>query len=96
MILFGINEVEFSEFNFTASSQEFLFTSFKQNESNCRYLLGKKLTLPAYECCVKASHLFNLLDARGLISVSERQAYILKVRDLSRLCCKSWIERNNA
>ena len=94
--LFFQNEVEFSEFNFTASSQEFLFTSFKQNESNCRYLLGKKLTLPAYECCVKASHLFNLLDARGLISVSERQAYILKVRDLSRLCCKSWIERNNA
>ena len=94
--LFFQNEVEFSEFNFIASSQEFLFTSFKQNESNCRYLLGKKLTLPAYECCVKASHLFNLLDARGLISVSERQAYILKVRDLSRLCCKSWIERNNA
>ena len=93
--LFFQNEVQFSEFNFVASSQRFLFNSFKENESNCKDLLLKKLTLPAYECCIKASHTFNLLDAKGLISVSERQSYILKVRELSRLCCKSWIEEQD-
>jgi len=92
--LFLKNEEQFSEFNFNASSQKSLLEEFNENERNCINLIKKKLTLPAYECCIKASHNFNLLDAKGVISVSERQAYILKVRNLSRLCCKSWIDED--
>jgi glycyl-tRNA synthetase alpha chain len=55
-------------------------------------LKGEKheLALPAYDQCIKASHMFNLLDARGVISVTERQAYILRVRDLAKGCCEAW------
>ena len=58
------------------------------------YLLEDKinpLPLPAYDKCIKASHIFNLLDARGVISVSERQSYILRVRNMSRSCCLAWM-----
>ena len=71
-----------------------LFSHFKHYEDNCMNLVEKKLTLPAYEYCIKASHSFNLLDARGLISVSERQAYILRVRTLAKSCCESWLNQN--
>ena len=90
--LFLKNEVQFSKYNFYASSAPLLFNQFNEYEENCRNLLDKKLTLPAYEYCIKASHTFNLLDSRGLISVSERQSYILKVRNLSKLCCENWLE----
>ena len=51
-----------------------------------------KLALPAYDQCIKASHLFNLLDARGVISVTERQSYILRVRELAKACCSAWLQ----
>ncbi len=54
-------------------------------------LLERKLPLPAYDQCIKASHLFNLLDARGIISVTERQSYILRVRELTKGCCEAWL-----
>ncbi len=87
------NEEQFSEFNYLESSSEMLFSHFENFEGNCTRLLKKNLTLPAYEFCIKASHSFNLLDSRGLISVSERQAYILRVRALAKGCCESWLDR---
>jgi glycyl-tRNA synthetase alpha chain len=54
-------------------------------------MVERKLPLPAYEQCIKASHTFNLLDARGVISVTERQSYILRVRDLAKACCEAWL-----
>jgi glycyl-tRNA synthetase alpha chain len=55
-------------------------------------MTGKKLALPAYDQCIKASHAFNLLDARGVISVTERAAYIARVRTLAKACCEAWLE----
>ena len=60
---------------------------------NARALIERKLPLPAYEQCIKASHTFNLLDARGVISVTERQSYILRVRTLAKACCEAWLRR---
>jgi glycyl-tRNA synthetase alpha chain len=60
-------------------------------ETECGSLLGFNLALPAYDQCLKASHLFNLLDARGVISVTERQAYIGRVRALAKGCCEAWV-----
>ena len=60
------------------------------------FAAGKPLALPAYDQCMKASHLFNLLDARGVISVSERQAYIGRVRTLAKGCCEIWVGRAEA
>jgi glycyl-tRNA synthetase alpha chain len=51
-----------------------------------------RMALPAYDQCIKASHIFNLLDARGVISVTERQSYILRVRDLAKACCAAWLQ----
>ena len=93
--LFLDNERQFSEFNFIGTSHEILFSNFNDYEVSCEKLLDIKLTLPAYEFCIKASHAFNLLDARGLISVSERQAYILRVRTLAKKCCEAWLENSN-
>ncbi|MEL6212534.1 MAG: glycine--tRNA ligase subunit alpha, partial [Pseudomonadota bacterium] len=75
-----------------------LFDQFKEAEAACLAIIkageasGKPLSLPAYDQCIKASHLFNLLDARGVISVAERQSYILRVRTLSKACCAAWLE----
>ena len=72
---------------------DILFQHFKDAEKQCRELLtGKKLALPAYDQCIKASHAFNLLDARGVISVTERAAYIGRVRALAQACCEAWLE----
>ena len=59
--------------------------------ANARALLARELALPAYDQCIKASHLFNLLDARGVISVTERAAYIGRVRTLAKGCCEAWL-----
>jgi glycyl-tRNA synthetase alpha chain len=59
-------------------------------------MIERKLPLPAYEQCIKASHNFNLLDARGVISVTERQSYILRVRELAKACCEAWIALQTA
>jgi glycyl-tRNA synthetase alpha chain len=78
------NEVEQSAYNFEFADTEALFHWFDVCESQCRQLIEKKLSLPAYEQVMKASHTFNLLDARHAISVTERQRFILRVRSLSR------------
>ncbi|MBN9589721.1 MAG: glycine--tRNA ligase subunit alpha [Alphaproteobacteria bacterium 64-11] len=86
-------EVEFSAYNFERADTDILFQHFKDAEKQCRELLdGKKLVLPAYDQCIKASHAFNLLQARGVISVTERAAYIGRVRALAQACCAAWLE----
>jgi glycyl-tRNA synthetase alpha chain len=87
------NEKEQSAFNFEHSNTEILFKQFADAESQCATILGldKPLALPAYEQCIKASHLFNLLDARGVISVTERAAYIGRVRALAKGCAEAWV-----
>ncbi len=83
-------EKEFSAFNFEHANTTRLFQHFKDAETECAALLEQKLALPAYDQCMKASHLFNLLDARGVISVTERAAYIGRVRALAKGCCEAW------
>ena len=70
-----------------------LFAHFADAETECQALTARGLALPAYDQCLKASHLFNLLDARGVISVTERAAYIGRVRALARACCEAWLAR---
>jgi glycyl-tRNA synthetase alpha chain len=69
---------------------------FTKAQGECRRLLEAGLALPAYDQCIKASHMFNLLDARGVISVTERAAYIGRVRELARGCCEAWLESRQA
>jgi glycyl-tRNA synthetase alpha chain len=92
--VFHQNEVEFSAYNFERADTEMLFQHFKDAEKQCQALLSgeKKLALPAYDQCIKASHAFNLLQARGVISVTERAAYIGRVRALAQACCQAWLE----
>ena len=94
--IFHRAEVEFSAFNFEHASTDVLFQHFKDAEAECVALLNCQLALPAYDQCMKASHLFNLLDARGVISVSERQAYIGRVRTLAKGCCETWVGKAEA
>ena len=89
--LFLNNEEQFSLYNFNFADKRYLFETFKFYEENSNKLLENNLPLPAYELCIKASHSFNLLDARGLISVTERQSYILRIRSLVQKCCESII-----
>jgi len=91
-------EQEYSRFNFEFANTDALFQHFKDAEAECRSLLEKGdgerhlLALPAYDQCIKASHAFNLLDARGVISVTERQSYILRVRELAKACGAAWLK----
>ena len=89
------NEKEFSAYNFEHANVPKLFEHFRDAEEECRALLAAGLPLPAYDQCMKASHLFNLLDARGVISVTERASYIGRVRALAKACCESWLEGRN-
>jgi glycyl-tRNA synthetase alpha chain len=91
--VFYQNEVEFSTYNFERADTEMLFQHFKDAEKQCQALLDgdRKLPLPAYDQCIKASHAFNLLQARGVISVTERAAYIGRVRALAQACCQAWL-----
>jgi glycyl-tRNA synthetase alpha chain len=84
-------EVEYSTHNFEMADTDILFRHFADAETECAALLKGNLALPAYDQCLKASHLFNLLDARGVISVTERQAYIARVRALAKGCCEAWV-----
>jgi glycyl-tRNA synthetase alpha chain len=84
-------EREFSAFNFEIAETDLLSRHFADAERECRAVLASSLALPAYDQCLKASHLFNLLDARGALSVTERAAYILRVRDLAKSCCEAWL-----
>ena len=85
-------EREHSAFNFEHADTGMLLRHFQDAEAQCQSLLDQSLTLPAYDQCIKASHIFNLLDARGVISVTERAAYIGRVRALARGCCAGWVE----
>ena len=84
-------EVEYSKHNFEHADVAMLRRHFADAETECRSLLAAGLALPAYDQCLKASHRFNLLDARGAISVTERQAYILRVRDLAKGSAAAWL-----
>jgi glycyl-tRNA synthetase alpha chain len=92
-------EQEYSRYNFEQADTKILLQHFRDAEAECKALLAKGdkgrrhlLALPAYDQAIKASHIFNLLDARGVISVTERQAYILRVRDLAKACCAAWLK----
>ena len=89
-------EEEYSRHNFEYADTAMLFQHFKDAEAECKALLAvggdNAMVLPAYDQCIKASHRFNLLDARGVISVTERQSYILRVRDLAKACGAAWLK----
>ncbi len=94
-------EQEYSRHNFEFADTDMLFKQFGMAEVACRKYLDAGwdaerahhlMALPAYDQCIKASHVFNLLDARGVISVTERQSYILRVRDLARACGEAWLK----
>jgi len=87
------NEREFSAYNLEYADTEQLLRHFSDAETECRSLLSHNLPLPAYDQCLKASHRFNLLDARGVIGVTERAAYIARVRALAKACCELWVEK---
>ena len=89
--VFHRNEVELSHYNFEAANTDILFRHFEDAEAECLQFVEKGLALPAYDQCMKASHKFNLLDARGVISVTERQAYIGRVRTLAKACAEAWL-----
>jgi len=94
--VFHQNEVEQSAYNFEHADVDALFQQFDQCEKDCARLCELQLPLPAYEQVLRASHSFNLLDARHAISVTERQRYILKVRTLSRLVADAWLSKREA
>jgi len=90
------NERQFSAYNFEAANTETLFKQFGQAADECKALLERDtpLPLPAYDQAIKASHIFNMLQARGVISVAERQAYIGRVRELTKGACEAWMAHN--
>jgi glycyl-tRNA synthetase alpha chain len=94
--VFFQNELEQSKYAFDESNAPKLFDQFALFESEARRLLEAKLPLPGYEMILKAGHTFNLLDARGAISVTERAAYIGRIRNLSRLVATAYVESREA
>jgi len=90
--IFLQSEQEYSAHNFEYANTDMLFRHFSDAETECQSLLQSKVSLPAYDQCIKASHAFNLLDARGVISVTERAAYIGRIRALAKSCCEAWLE----
>jgi glycyl-tRNA synthetase alpha chain len=86
------NEIEQSGYNLEHSDVDFLLTAFGAHEKQSKYLMEQKLALPAYEQLLKAAHTFNLLDARGAISVTERAAYIGRIRNLARTVAQSYLD----
>ena len=97
--IFLQTEQEYSRYNFEHADAAQLLDQFRAAEHECKALLARGdagerhlMVLPAYDQAIKASHIFNLLDARGVISVTERQAYILRVRDLAKACCAAWLK----
>ncbi len=92
--VFLANEREMSAWNFEVADTDALFDLFRKAVAECENCLGADLPIPAYEQAIKASHQFNLLQARGVISVAERQAYIGRVRDLAKGACAAWMAKN--
>lgn len=89
--LFHQNERQFSIYSFETATISQLLQHFQDAEQECQHLIAAHLPLPAYDQCLKASHLFNMLDARGVISVTERASYIARVRDLAKRICEEWV-----
>jgi len=94
--VFMQNEVEMSKYNFELANVDDLFKQFDAAEAQSKLLAEQELPLPAYDQVLKASHLFNLLDARAAISVTERQRYILRVRTLARDVAQAYLARREA
>ena len=90
--VFSQAEAEYSAHNFEFADVAILKRHFEDAEKECTALLDAGLALPAYDQCLKASHRFNLLEARGAISVSERQSYIMRVRDLAKGSARAWLK----
>ena len=88
-------EKEFSAYNFEYANTDKLFKIFDMLEEEAKSLIEKKISLPAYDQCLKSSHVFNILDARGVISVAQRSEYIARIRDLTREIGKIWVETQN-
>ena len=88
------NEQEMSRWNFEVADTDALFDLFRKHVAECENSLAAKLPIPAYEQAIKASHVFNLLQARGVISVAERQAYMGRVRDLAKGACGAWMDKH--
>jgi len=86
-------EVEYSEYNFNHSNRSQLFDHFQDHEQEAKSLLDKQLVYPAYDQLLKCSHTFNLLDAAGVISVTERAAYIARIRNMARECARLYLEK---
>jgi glycyl-tRNA synthetase alpha chain len=86
-------EVEFSDYNFNQADTALLFDLFQDHEKECRELISQKLVFPAYDNLLRCSHTFNLLDARGVISVTERAAYIGRIRNLAKACAAVYLEK---
>jgi len=93
--VFYQSEKEFSAYNFEYANTDNLFKIFDMLEQEAKSLIEKKISLPAYDQCLKASHVFNILDARGVISVAQRAEYISKIRDLTKAIGKVWLESQN-
>ena len=93
--VFYQSEKEFSAYNFEHANTDNLFKIFDMIEKEAKSLIEKKISLPAYDQCLKASHIFNILDARGVISVAQRAEYISKIRDLTKAIGKVWLESQN-
>lgn len=89
------SEIENCHYNFEAASVDSLLSLFEIYEKECASILEKKLVFPAYDLCLKCSHTFNLLDARGAISVTERMTYILRIRKLAKSCAGLYLESIN-
>ena len=85
-------EREFSAYNFEHANVESLFKMFDMHESEAKSLVEKKISLPAYDQCLKASHVFNILDARGAISVAQRAGYIARIRDITKSAASIWLD----
>ena len=90
------NEQEFSKYNFEVADTEALFDGFAKAEAEAKRCIEAEIPLAAYDQAIEASHLFNLLQARGVISVQERASYIGRVRDLAKGACEAWIAKNEA
>jgi glycyl-tRNA synthetase alpha chain len=89
-------EVQFSRYNFDRAHVPSLFSLFDLHEQEAKRLLADDLVLPAYDQCMKTSHVFNVLDARGAISVTERATYIARVRGMARACAEGWVKQREA
>ncbi|RZW01392.1 MAG: glycine--tRNA ligase subunit alpha, partial [Rhodobacteraceae bacterium] len=105
--IFREAEAQYARWNFDVADTDMLFQHFRDAEAECQRILDQPETdpktgrhivmaLPAYDQCIKASHLFNLLDARGVISVTERQAYIGRVRTLAKACADAFVKTDAA